>query len=453
MEITSKNRNQLRLQNIIFILLFCTVIGLLAWLSLQYRFEYDFTANKRNSLSPVTIKLLEKIPGEIKITSFIPDSAMQSSHKYVRELVGRYQKYKKDITLEIINPDIAPDKVRQLRVTHYGETIVEYQGRNEHINQLNEKHLSNTLQRLLRQGERLVLFVSGHGERSPDGKANFSWSHFATKLHDKGFKTALLKLAENPRIENASAVVIASPQTDFLPGEVKLLLEYIKQGGNLLWAQEPATSLHGLKPLADLLGIDFYPGTIVDPTTQMLNIKDPTFSLITSYPQHAITRDFQYISIFPRAVGIVHNKDKDNWQAKPFLQTAPRSWSETGVLKGSIDYNKDSDFVGPLTIGLAMTKKNDEKNKKQQRIVILGDGDFLSNTYLGNQGNMSIGFNIMNWLSNDDDFLDIPDNSAIDRQIVISDLAGAIFGLFFLVVLPLVLLISGILIWYRRRNS
>ena len=457
MEITKKNRNQLRLQNIIFIILFSTVIGLLAWLSNQYNFESDWTKNNRNTLSDASIKLLQQIPAPVKITTFIPDGNLLSNRQYIKELVAKYKKHKEDITLEIINPDIAPDLVRQMKVSNYGEIVVEYEGRNEHITQLKEQTLTNTLQRLLRQGERRLLFVSGHGERKPDGRANFDWNDFSAKLKIKGITTELLKLNETPNIPEVAAIVIASPQTNLLPGEVKLIVEYVKRGGNLLWVQEPGTSLLGLQPLADLFGINFYPGTIVDPTALMMNIKDPSFSLVTSYPAHAITRDFQYMSIFPKAVGIKHNELKEDWLASPFLQTVARSWSETGLLKGAVDYNADKDFVGPLTIGLALTRKGDDKKEdtqtKKQRIVILGDGDFLSNTYLGNQGNLNIGHNIINWISNDDSFILIPSSSAVDSQINISDLTGAIIGLLFLIVLPLGLLISGTLIWYKRRSA
>ena len=457
MEITKKSRNQLRIQNIVFIILLSISIALLAGLSNKYNFESDWTKNNRNTLSDVSIKLLQQIPAPVKITTFIPDGNLLSNRQYIKELVGKYQKYKKNITLEIINPDTSPDLVRQLKVTTYGEVVVEYEGRNEHITQLKEQTLSNTLQRLLRQGERRLLFITGHGERKPDGRANFDWNDFSEKLKIKGITTELLKLNETPNIPDVAAIVIASPQVDYLPGEVKLIIDYVKRGGNVLWVQEPGKSLFGLQPLAELLGINFYPGTIVDPTAQMMNVNDPSFSIVTNYPTHAITRDFQYISIFPKAVGIIHAAVKEDWLAEPFLQTVARSWSETGMLKGAIDYNADTDIVGPLTIGLSLTRKDKEetadKNSKKQRIVILGDGDFLSNTYLGNQGNLNIGHNIINWISNDDSFISIPSSSAVDSQINISDLMGAVIGLFFLIILPLALLVSGTLIWYKRRSA
>lgn len=456
MKITSKSRNQIRLQNIIFIVLFSTVIILLAWLSNQYKFESDWTENNKNTLSDVSIKLLQQIPAPVTITTFIPDGNLISNRQYITELVEKYKKYKSDITLKIINPDTAPDLVRKLKITNYGEVVVEYEGRNEHITQLKEQTLTNTLQRLLRQGERRLLFISGHGERKPDGQANFDWNNFAGKLKEKGISTGLLKLNETPIIPNVAAIIIASPQADFLAGEVKLITDYIKRGGNLLWVHEPNKTLFGLQPLADLIGLSFYPGTIVDPTAQMMNVNDPSFSLVTSYPAHAITRDFQYMSIFPKAVAIDFSKVKENWITTPFLRTVARSWSETGELKGAIDYNADKDIVGPLTIGLALARKDTKQPKahlKNQRIVVLGDGDFISNSYLGNQGNLNIGHNIINWITNDDNFISIPSSTAVDNQIIISDLTGALIGLFFLVILPLALLISGTFIWYKRRSA
>ncbi|MFK5913312.1 MAG: Gldg family protein [Woeseiaceae bacterium] len=455
MEITKKSRNQIRLQNIVFIVLFSSIIIMLAWLSNKYNIESDWTQNNRNTLSDISIKLLQEIPEPVKITTFIPDGNLLSNRQYIIKLIDKYKKHKNDILLEIINPDTAPDLVRQLKVTNYGEVVVEYQGRSEHISQLKEQTLSNALQRLLRQGERRVLFITGHGEREPEGDANYDWGQFSSKLKVKGISTGLLKLNETPTIPEASAIVIASPQIDYLPGEVKIIIDYIKQGGNLFWLKEPNKSLHGLDDLAELLGVSFYPGTIVDPTAKMMNINDPSFALITSYPDHAITHDFQYMSIFPKAVGIDHSQINTQWQATPFMQTVARSWSETGKLKGAIDYNADKDIVGPLTIGLALQAiaKGDEKQEEQQRIVIVGDGDFLSNTYIGNQGNQNMGHNIINWLSHDDNFIKIPSSDAVDKQINLSDMMGAILGLFFLIVLPLALLISGILIWLKRRSA
>ena len=458
MKITQKTRQQIRIQGITSTLLFMVIIGLLAWLSRQYQFELDWTATGRNTLSEATVTLLERIPGKVQITAF----ARSERQPLISELIKKYQKYKPDIELEFINPDLAPDKTRAMGITLDGELVIAYQDRSEHVQSPREVTITNTLQRLLRSGERKVLFITGHGERKPDGVANHDYNNFANTLKSKGIILERISLAETPTIPaNTSMLVIASPLTDFLPGETKLIIDYLEQGGNLLWLQEPGTPLHGLEPLQKLLGIEFYNGTVVDPTTQLLGINDPSFSIMTSYPQHAITSDSNFMTIFPKAVAIKHDAVNNKWQADPFLVTVERSWSETGAMSGVIDFNAGSDIPGPLTIGLALSLQQDseqgsvDKNnskKKAQRIVLIGDGDFLSNTYLGNGGNQNLGYNIFNWLSHDDSFINIPSRNAPDRQLSLTELQAALLGLLFLIVIPLALLASGITIWMKRRK-
>ena len=41
-------------------------------------------------------------------------------------------------------------------------------------------------------------------------------------------------------------------------------------------------------------------------------------------------------------------------------------------------------------------------------LAIVGDGDFLSNAYLGNAGNLELGLRLLRWLSREDRMLKIP---------------------------------------------
>lgn len=467
MEVTPKTRLQVRLQNIIFVVLFLTVIGLLAWLGQRYNYEADWTATGRNTLSEATIKLLQRIPDPVEIIAFARESNLVPTRKNIEELISRYQKHKSDIHIRYINPDTEPDKTREYQITVDGELVVSYQNRSEHIQRLSEESLTNTLQRLLRSGEKHIVFLAGHGERKPQGKANHDYGKFIEHLQSKGIKASTLILNDSPKIpDDTAALVIAGPQLDYLPGEVKLIQNYLARGGNLLWLHDPG-KLYGLQPLLKTLGLSFVKGTIVDPTTQLLGISDPSFALVANYDyaSHPITRDFNFMTIFPRAVGI-KIVDKKAYHATPFLQTVPRSWSETAKLEGVIDFNDGKDIAGPLNIGIALTRglnngkrdkkeKNDEEADKPlatQRIVVLGDGDFLSNAYLGNQGNQDLGYNIINWLNHDDTFIDIPIQTSPDTELMLESTTWSVLGLLFLFGLPLLLLGYGIFIWWKRRK-
>ena len=93
-----------------------------------------------------------------------------------------------------------------------------------------------------------------------------------------------------------------------------------------------------------------------------------------------------------------------------------------------------------------------ERIAGEQRVIVSGDGDFLSNTYLGNGANLDLGINMVHWLSNDDTFISIHPKSAPDQHLDLSPRAQAIIGFGFLLVLPLALLTTGIIIWIRRRK-
>ena len=465
MKITRKVRNRLRLQNLVFLLLLLSLIGLLGWISQRYSYEADWTANRRNTLSEASIELLQRMPEPVRITAFARESELLPTRRKIRELIERYQRHKPDIKLEFIDPNTEPDRVRSEGISVDGELIVEYQTRREHVQNLNEENLTNTLQRLLRSGEQKLVFLGGHGERKPDGQANHDYGLFIKQLASKGIQAESLDLNASPEIPADTAVlVIAGPQTDYLPGEVKLIQDYLDGGGNLLWLDDPGKR-HGLEPLAEALGIRFLPGTIVDPTTQVLGIADPSFALVTSYGNHPIVQDFAYMTIFPRAAGLEH-LEKNGWKAEPLLRTVARSWSETGPLAGTISYDEGKDSPGPLTIGFALSRDKpaggdkaeaeqdkQKDNGKTQRIIVLGDGDFLSNAYLGNQGNQDLGYRMINWLSHDDNFISIPSTTAPDTELVLEERTWSMLGMVFLIVIPVALLGAGIGIWLKRRKQ
>ncbi len=455
MEINQKTRLQFRIQNIVFLALILVVIGLLAWLSNRYSFESDWTATGRHTLSNTSIALLSRIEGPVQITAF----ASKEVQPVIKEFIRRFQKHKPDIELSFVNPDIEPDKTRAMGITVEGELVIEYQGRSEHVTNPSEETITNSLQRLLRNQEKKLVFLSGHGERRAKGQANHDYNLFTTYLASKGINIVDLNLTEQPEIPSDTAIlIIAGPQIDYFDGEVEIIRNYLRQGGNLLWLYDPG-SLYNLDKLAQDLHIQFIEGVIVDPTTQLLGISDPSFALVSRYNEHPITRGFALMTLFPRASGIQFT-GQDEWTARHFLQTIDRSWAESGMMQGVIEFEADKDTPGPLAIGMALTRDSptgnpDNKDQPvlQQRVVILGDGDFLSNAYLGNQGNQDLGYNIINWLSHDDNFIAIPSKKAPDTELVLSETAWSLLGLFFLLGLPLLLLGSGIYIWLKRRKQ
>lgn len=456
MKIDRRLHHQIRLQNFLFTLLFLALIGLLAWLSQHYSQTWDWTAQGRHSLAEASRKVLTILEQPLTITAYARED--NELRDRIQDLVSRYQRHKPDIQLTFVNPDLHPDRVRELAITTDGELVVQYEQRTEKIHELTEQALTSALLRLAKRKEQQILFLEGHGERAPLGQANFDLGRFGQALEKRGFRVHAWNLAKQPQLPtNTSLLVIASPQMPYFPGEVERVLHFLSNGGALLWLAEPG-DLNGLEPLAKTLDLTLLPGTVVDPTGQALGIHDPTFALVAEYPVHSITHDLRSLTLFPRARALeVGTADK--FSAEAFLKTLPRAWNETGPLEGEVGFNPDQgEREGPLPLGLALTRQipvEDQagKNPTEQRVVVIGDGDFLSNTYLGNGGNLDLGLNLIQWLTHNDQLIDIPARTAPDTQLDLPPMALALIGFGFLILLPLALFSCGVFIWWRRRRA
>jgi len=452
-KVDSKARLQFRLQSGLFLLLFIAFLTVLAWLSNRYPYTIDMSANQRNSLSRESALLVESIEYPLQVTLFV--SPINESKPLLEALFERYQQLQPNISYQSLNPDLHPDLLRAHDIQYDGEVLLEFQGRSEKLTQISEANVSSAIQRLLRQGERWLVFLEGHGERHPYREANHDFSQLATQLARKGYTIEGLNLAKSSSIpENTDVLILASPKVPLLPGEVGLLREYIDQGGNLLWLADPEQAIDELDLLADHLAVEFLPGIIVDPNSQLMGLDRVDFALVVEYPRHAITRNLESMSLFPQAQPLEYH-GSDEWQRKNFLRSDIRSWNETGELHGEI-FNGDNDdeISGPLNIGLTLARNQPDNDGDlvEQRVVIVGDADFLSNRYLGNGSNLEIGTNLINWLSHDDRLIAISPRPAPDTRLELSPYSQYTIAFTFLLVLPLGLLASGVSIWLKRRK-
>jgi len=461
MKITFKPRLQSRLNSLATLLLIVCLTILLAWLSVRYQTQMDWTQSGRHTLSHASQEVLDRMEDPVEITAYAREDA--ALRRAIEKIVGRYQRLKTDINLHFINPDAVPDEVRNAGVSINGELLVRYQGRTEHVKTGTEEEFTNALQRLARGSEHWLAFLEGHGERDPHGTANHDLKLWTSQLATRGFKIQPLNLATVQVIpSNTKILVIASPTVNILPGEIALIVEYLLRGGNILWFADPG-SLHGLEPLADQLNINIPAGMVIDFSGSLVGIEDPSIVLSTPslYPEHAVTKAFNLTTFFPTTTSIQVEEQEDvpaTWNKSSLLVSGDHTWLETGVLEGEIEYNEDSDKLGPLDIGISLERTIDNESDEasssiQQRIIVVGDGDFLSNAYVGNSGNLDLGVRLINWLSNDDDFISIPVKTVNDAYLEFPSYASWIIGFGFILVLPLLFLGTGLFIWWRRKNQ
>lgn len=443
MEMNKRTRWYLRLQNAIFVLLVLALLGTIAWLGEQYNVEFDWTANQRNSLTKESAALLQTLEEPLQIVAYVSEDPVLRGA--LANLVGRYQREKSDVTLQFINPDLAPEQARAAGVRFDGTLVVHYQGRREQVSNVNEAGLSQAIARLSQAHDSWIVFMTGHGERAIDGRANFDLGLLGAELAQQGFKVQPLNLASAPIPDNTQALVVAGPRTEWLPAEVEAVRKFVGGGGNLLWLADPEGTAP-LPDLSELLGVEIKSGLVIDATTQMMGVADPAVAIVAEYPAIEPVAGFNLVTLYPRAAALGHSGS--DWKVRPILRTTNNSWRETGSLQGGVQPDPE-DEKGPLTIGYALERGGEENH---QRAIVVGDGDFASNAFIGNQGNMDLASNLFKWLARRDTLLNINIKQAPDSTLNLGRIEQIVIGFGFLLLVPLILLAIGILVFVRRRR-
>lgn len=445
-----------RFANFVFTALLVVAALCAAFLSTRFGWQHDFSYAQRSSLDARTVELLHRLDAPVSVVSYAGRETQLRGA--IADFVARYQRVKSGISLRFVDPDTDPAATRAAGITIDGEMVVTYRNRSEQLKVLTEREFDNALVRLARTRVRLVAFLSGDGERKPDGKANADLGNFGALLAEQGVRTLSLALTAGMHIpQNVDVLVLASPQVPLAAPVVAELGDYLARGGNFLWLVEPGRDM-GTDALAKALSLRVLDGTVVDGAGTAFGIGDPSFVAITKYPSNAITRDFSMTTLFPQSValGVVSGTP---WKVQSLLRTSAKSWTRLGPIPQqgdttTIAYDAEKgEIPGPLDIGVALSRLSPSPDKSEQRVVVIGNGSFLSNSFLGNGGNREFGQRVFDWLLADDALIDIPDKGAPDRQLQLSQRALGVIGLGFLAVLPLLLAVIGSLIWWRRRRA
>ncbi|HYN54132.1 MAG TPA: Gldg family protein [Methylotenera sp.] len=461
MNINRKLRFQLLVQNSFFVVLFLALVIVLGYLASQYRFAKDITQANRNILTQGSVNVLKQMKEPINITVFATKddaSAGDNFRKGMIDFVARYQREKKNVNLTFINPSEEPKLAQDAGIKSDGEVIVEYQKRTEHITPpIAEQEMTNLLVRLSRTNQQAVMYLDGHGERNLIGVKNHDLGEFGKQLEAKGFKFANPDLTIAQQVpSNGAMLVIASPQVDVSEVEAKKIKAYLEAGGNLLWLLDD-DNLRGLKEVAEYLGLQVSPGIAMDLASAQYGA-DARVSFASFYGEHPITTNFMLRTLFPEAHQVTaKGTDENGWKVSNLVEVAPNGWLASEKLAKDVApvFNEKKDKRGPVNIGVALERLY---GKKGQRVVVMGNGNFLSNTFITNGGNLDLGINIVNWLAGDEKLITIQPMPLKDINVTIPDtdtgriVAWTVFHAFQYFI-PLGMLIAGFFFWWKRRKA
>ncbi|MDP2153904.1 MAG: GldG family protein [Methylotenera sp.] len=461
MNINRKLRFQLLVQNWFFVVLFLMLVVLLGFFASEYRVAKDITQANRNILTQGSVNVLKQMKAPVNITVYATKDDASSGdvfRKGIVDFVARYQRDKKDIKLKFINPSVEPKLAQDAGVKVDGEVVVEYQKRVEHITPpFAEQEFTNLLVRLSRTNQQAVMYLDGHGERNLIGIKNHDLGEFGKQLETKGFKFANPDLTIAQAVpSNGAMLVVASPQVDISEIEAQKIKAYLEAGGNLLWLLDD-NDFKGMQNVAEYLGLQVSPGVVLDMASAQYGA-DARVAFASLYGEHPITTNFMLRTLFPESHEVMaYGNDENGWKVSKLVEVAPNGWLSSGKLaKGAKPvFNEKTDKRGPINIGVALERIY---GKKGQRVVVMGNANFLSNTFITNGGNLDLGVNIINWLAGDDNLITIQPMPLKDINVSIPDtdqgrlVAWTVFHSFQYFI-PLGFMIAGFYFWWKRRKA
>ncbi len=105
---------------------------------------------------------------------------------------------------------------------------------------------------------------------------------------------------------------------------------------------------------------------------------------------------------------------------------------------------------GPLILAAAATLTGGKPNQ-QGRFVAIGSSIWASNRFIDFNGNGDLATNAINWLTSDEDLISIRPKAPEDRRITMTQGQLRTVRIVSQFVLPLIVILAGILVWWKRR--
>ncbi len=439
-------------------------------ISMRHSVRWDFTENKRNSVSPQTIQVLRTLKAPVSAIAFFRSDT--PGKKTAEDLLTQYATYSRGkFTWRLEDTDRAPALARQYGVESYGTVVLEGgpagQTRTEKVQDAEEEKLTNAIVKITRAGKRVIYALKGHGEREIGSTDRAGFSQAKEQMEKANYEVKDLFLARDPKVpEDAAIVMVPSPKTDLFPQELAALDGYIAKAGKVFFMVAPFQAETTAKYLTKY-GIVVADDVVIElnPIGQLFGV-GPLVPVVGQYEPHPITKDMGGVmTLFPLTRSVAPAKGLPKGvQASVLAQTSSQSWGETdkNVFQTGKATPEPNEKTGPLAVALVATvdaqpdpKAEGDAAKKapKARIVVVGTADFASNQFLGAQGNRDFFLNIVSWLAEEEDLISIRAKDPKQNPVVLtSGQSRLVLGLPILV-LPGAVLLCGIAVIMQRRRA
>ncbi|WP_285008262.1 Gldg family protein [Pedobacter faecalis] len=297
-----------------------------------------------------------------------------------------------------------------------------------------EAEISAALKRLL-IGTPVIGILSGNEERSINKTGDKAYKSLLNTLTvrnsmiNQGFDVKAIELNDTTNIPSGLTVlIVADPRTQYTETQISKISDYISKGGNLMISTEPGRQ-NGIEKIISPLGVKVASDTLRIPNKDL----EPEL-MITTFGPLAAKIGFSY----PKETLItLPTASEISYAAIPGYQYTPLLFTKM-----------------QQPVALAITRKLGEK---EQRILISGDADFMSNAELSRYNvkayNTTFATNLFRWFTNGQFPVDTTRPKSIDNKIQVTREQIGWMKIILLGIIPGLLLLAGAYSLISRKRN
>lgn len=415
--------------------------------------RFDVTQDKLHTVSTQTIRVLNSIENPIEITGFFKETGPDRTG--FQDLTKEYSRRSNKIDIAIINPDKEPGIAKKYAVNEYGSVVVAAGDKVVKLRltdpitggMLNnsEEEITNAILKLTRESEKTLYILTGNGQRDMGNSVDAEGLGLLRKtIEDEGYivREFLILRGEELPLDN-SILLVAAPTNAFSLKEIQYIKSYLEKGGRAVFLIEPRSG-NEIVSILRSYGFELSDDVVIDPSSKLEGGGDIA-PIVSDYPFHEITEDFRFATIFPytRSLDVVNGV----YKTEVLANTSEYSWSETNLelFDEGVAQKEEGDKPGPLGVAAI------GESSSNSRIAVFGSADFVSNVFLEFSGNRDLFLNTLNWVSGDENLISIRPKNLSTGNLTITTKQMDFISIFTVVVIPTVILLSGLVIWWKRR--
>lgn len=434
--------------------------------------KLDYSEEKLFTLSEQTTKILDNIDEDITVYLIAQSGKEDES---IVELLNKYRA-QSDKKIKIVQKDPAVNpnftakytedalsdnslivesskrakvvSVDEIYVTSYKQSATSASGYTTTQTFNGEDALTSAVDYVTTDELPRMYVVSGHGESSME-------SDFRSSIERENIELVELALATVKEIPNdADCLYIQAPTTDINADEAEILKEYIAKGGNIFYTSfyQKADTPNLDSVLAEF-GVAVDEGIVCEGNSNYI-MQNYRNYIRPMYGQHDIVEplsDSSEVMVVPfgQNVRILENR-KSTLKSTSLLKTTSAGYIKS--IESETLEKENGDETGAMTLAIAVTDTIDE-NTEAKLVVVTSPyiSNSQMNTYVSG-GNYDFLLNSVGFLCEHESTISIRGKSVYSSSLAVTSGQMTAWIFVLMVLIPLVLITTGLVIWIRRRK-